>query len=163
MTPVDSDLEHTLQRLIGLPVWHVGAGGAAGATFSLAIGSKVPRGTPLKNPEARDDYRFNEGEYGLVVWCSWRLDGPTDAVASSDSEPSVCARSLSVLEGQLVRDVGLISKACDLKIRLDMHELLVFCDHVGDDPSFDGNWDFYTPTTLFGVGPGWATSVEDRG
>jgi hypothetical protein len=74
-----------VQQLVGLPLWFVNCGGAAGSSFSLALGGKVARASPLKNPSVSQDFREHTGEANLYVWCSWRLVAG-DALASSDQE-----------------------------------------------------------------------------
>jgi hypothetical protein len=154
--------QQTLDGLVGLPCWYASAGGSAGSTFSLAFGQPVLRARVLRNPDVSELFRINEGEMNLIVWCSWRLDSQHAALASSDSDASAIASALEKLCGQHVQAATIASKAFDLVLRFDTHELYIFCDHVEPDPSFDGNWDLHTRTDCFSVGPGWRLCVERR-
>lgn len=149
----------TLGRLVGLRCWYVNAGGAAGSSFSLAFGARKKRRRPLKNPNVSDEFRVHEGEANLLVWCSWRLDGKNDAVASSDQSAEQILSTLESIVGQYVRKVEVLSRAHDFKLSFDDFVLTVFCDHVPVDPSFDGNWQLSLEGTLTSVGPGFKIDV----
>src|SRR2546430_12818252 len=68
--------ETVIQALLGKPCWYVSCGGSVGATFQLAFGAKIPRDHVVNNRAHSDEYRHFEGEANLLVWCTWRLDGP---------------------------------------------------------------------------------------
>jgi len=80
VTDPSPDVGKALRRLEGQVCWNISAGGAAGSSFSMALGDRFPRKRELQNPQASEEYRHFEGEYTLLVWCSWRLDGPDDSL-----------------------------------------------------------------------------------
>src|SRR5262245_31199240 len=138
------DLSTLVDGLRGLRCWYVSCGGAAGPTFQLALGGKVPRKVPLKNPAHSEDYRRHEGETNLMDWCSWRLDGPDRPFTSSDDSEEGMTRELARLVGASVESVAVVAPAWDLTVAFSNGLCLrVFCDHLPGEPSFNGNWELW--------------------
>lgn len=163
MTTRRARVGSAVQSLVGAKCWHVGAGGLGGGSFSLALGSKVRREHALRYATAPKVFQAYEGEFNLVVWCSWRLDGPAEALASSDEDPEVIARKLrKALVGRTVERARVSCRACELRLVIGGYVVSVFCDHVPGQPSFDGNWQLETPKAVIGVGPGFRLEVERR-
>lgn len=148
--------------LIGLPCWYASAGGQhVGSTFSLAFGQKVLRRVPLTNPAHSEEYRRYEGEVNLVVWCTWRLDGPDEPESSSDDTEQGILSALEGLIGAQVVDAVIERPAWDLGLLFSpFHRLQLFCDHVPGEPSFDGNWELHARDRAFYFGPGSLVEVE---
>jgi hypothetical protein len=120
----------------------------------------VPRVRPLW-PDAPDNpFSTHRGEVSLYVWCSWRLDGPEDALASSDQDPETFMPVLTTLVGREVTSVNVGAGACDLLVQFGDLALRVFCDHVLPDPSFDGNWEAVVGEIAVAVGPGHKAEIE---
>jgi hypothetical protein len=165
MTAITSDIIIELRsRLIGLPCWYASAGGKhVGSTFSLALGRQVPRAAPLTNLAHSDEYRKYEGEANLVVWCTWRLDGPSAPESSSDDTEQGIQSALQGLIGSRVVDVVIERPAWDLRLLFwPFHRLQVFCDHVPGEPTVDGNWELHMEDEALYFGPGTAMEVEQR-
>src|SRR5439155_19032144 len=121
----------------------------------LALGEKVPRRAPLKNPAHSEEYRRFEGEANLLVWCSWRLDGPHRPLSSSDDSSEAIAQELGQLVGSQVESLGLTPPAWDLTVAFSRGLVLrIFCDHLPGNPSFDGNWELWGRDAVGFVGPG---------
>ncbi|MCI0463037.1 MAG: hypothetical protein L0Z62_39320 [Gemmataceae bacterium] len=157
------ELEQLVASVRSLRCWYVSCGGAAGPTFQLALGDKLPRRTPLKNLAHPEEYRRFEGEMNLLVWCSWRLDAPDRPLTSSDDSPEGVARELGNLVGASVEAVSLTAPAWDLVLSFSGGRLLrIFCDHVPGDPSFDGNWELWGRDHAALVGPGAHYTVQPR-
>jgi hypothetical protein len=149
--------------LQGLPCWYVSCGGAALHTFQLALGNKVPRRRPLKNPKHSAEYRAFEGEANLLVWCAWRLDGPDGPLTSWDDSTENIETMLGKLVGATIETVAVTPGAWDLTVRFTGNlTLRVFCDHVPPDPSFDGNWELWLSAVALIVGPGARCTVKPR-
>jgi hypothetical protein len=159
------DVGQAVSELVGLECWYVNAGGRAGSSFSLALGQKVRRGKPLKNPDVTAEFAAFDGEASLLVWCSWRLDGPTEALTSSDEEVESLVTKLQALVGRRITGASVFGRACDLRVCFGDLVLHVFCDHVPGNPSFDGNWYLRRNRRLVSVGPGykyeWCDSEDD--
>jgi hypothetical protein len=161
---VPAGLSQLLESLRGLRCWYVSCGGAAGPTFQLALGEKVPRTTPLKNPTHPEEYRRYEGKANLLVWCTWRLDSPDRPLTSSDDSEKSLVGELGKLVGAAVESATVQAPAWDLDVGFSGGlRLRVFCDHVPGDPSFDGNWELWGREAVALVGPGASCTVEDRG
>jgi hypothetical protein len=164
MTKKTSPDPHTLVRsLEGLPCWYVSCGGCTLPTFQLALGDKVRRAVALKNLAHPEEYRHYEGEANLLVWCTWRLDGPEGPLTSSDDTADAITRNLDRLRDAKVRSASLTPNTWDLRVSFrNRLKLTVFCDHVPGDPSFDGNWELWLRNLSLIVGPGNRWSVEER-
>ncbi len=154
-----NELMTLVNSMEGLCCWYVSSGGAAGSTFELALGDRVPRRIPIKNPAHSEEYRLHEGEANLLVWCVWRLDGPDNPLVSWDAADETIEKELGRLVGARIESVTLIPPAWDLTIGFSNGlNLRVFCDHLPGDPSFDGNWDLFLQGAELSVGPAPATA-----
>jgi hypothetical protein len=157
------ELDQRMDSLRGLRCWYVSSGGAAGSTFELALGNKVPRPVLLKNPTVTEEFRHFEGEANLLVWCAWRLDGVDAPLTSWDDTPANVQTHLGHLVGAAVEAVTIVPPAWELTIRFSGNlTLRVFCDHVPPEPSFDGNWELWRSDVALLVGPGARYVVEAR-
>jgi hypothetical protein len=155
------DLKTLVGSLRGLRCWYVSTGGAVGPTFQLALGGKVPRRRPLRNPAHSEEYRQYEGEANLLVWCAWRLDGPDAPVTSWDDTEASVAAGLGKLVGATVESVEVAPPAWDMTLRFsDDLTLRVFCDHVPGAPSLEGNWELHRHDIIVAVGPGARCVLE---
>src|SRR5436309_474340 len=119
MPSASSKLKRLLLSLAGLPCWYVSRGGAAGSSFQMALGEKVPRAIPVKNRVHPEEYRRNEGQANLLVWCSWRLNGPEGPVASSASPSKSLERSLDQLIGSTLLSCTPVTEAWDFIAKFD--------------------------------------------
>jgi len=157
------DLDKLVRSLQTLRCWYVSCGGASASTFQLALGEKVRRLRPLKNTSHPDEYRQFEGAANLLVWCSWRLDGTDSPLTSSDDVPTAMESGLKNLVGATIDSISLAAPAWDLALRFSNGlQLLVFCDHVPGEPSFDGNWELWLKDVAASVGPGSQWTLETR-
>jgi len=143
--------------------WYASAGGSTSPTFALAFGKKVRRQAPLENEAHPRDYRQYEGEVNLYVWCTWRLDDAESPLTSSDDSEHSIDEALGALLGKKVLDARLERPGWDLHIKFEKELMLhVFSDHVGDTPSFDGNWEVWLKDRAIFFGPGSKHEVEVR-
>ena len=160
---IPTHMDELILPLKGIKCWYVSCGGAAGSTFQLAFGEKVARSVPLKNPAHDETYRRYQGEFSLLVWCSWRLDSLEAPVTSSDDNEKLVAAGLSQLVGATIESIDVVAPAWDLNVEFSNALVLhVFCDHVPGDPSFDGNWDLFIRDVTVAVGPGARVRIDDR-
>lgn len=152
-----------VNKLLGLPCWYVSCGGCTLPTFQLALGKKVPRPRPIKNPKHSEEYRHFDGEANLLVWCAWRLDGPDSPLTSWDDTDANVEAMLGKLVGATVESVAVAPPAWDLTLHFTGGlTLRVFCDHVPGNPSFNGNWELWSASAGLCVGPGTRVTVEPR-
>jgi hypothetical protein len=143
--------------------WYASCGGVAGATFALALGRKIRRINPLKNKSHSDDYRQYEGEVNLYVWCTWRLDSKEGPITSSDDSKKGIAKALDQLLGKKVTDIRVDIPCWDLHVMFsDGLSLHVFCDHLQNKPSFDGNWEVWLRQKAVFFGPGSKHEIQIR-
>lgn len=158
--------EQRFRELLGsvnqLPCWHVSCGGAVGSSFQLALGQKIPRNIPGTNPNHPEAFRLFEGEANLLVWCSWRLDGPQGPLTSSDDSLENITGFLPKLQGEKLFRIIADSPGWDATLPFsEGFKLHLFCDRVGD-ASFDGNWEIWTQDLAAFVGKGSQLEFEER-
>ena len=143
-----------LRTINGQPCWHVSGGDTTGSSFELVCGDKRPRKKPLRNPTQPLEFQMNESDFGLLVWCDWRLEHDSRPMASSDDTLAKRTSRLQRLIGASIRDVSIEPSCWDLRVDFSNgFTLAVFCDHVSED-GFDGNWDFFSPRASIYAGPG---------
>jgi len=160
---VSPDPGSLVRALAGLRCWYVSCGGSTLPTFQLAFGDKVRRTAVLKNPAHSEEYRHFEGEANLLVWCTWRLDGPEGPLTSSDDTADAITRTLARLREARVRSASLTPHNWDLRVSFrNRLKLAIFCDHVPGDPSFDGNWELWLRKVALFIGPGNRWEIEER-
>ena len=159
------------KELIDKPCWYVGTGGAAGSSFSLSLGEKVPRDPRegefrlrkrlSKRPVQEFDYF--EAEAKSIIWCTWRLDGPSAPLSSSDDVEATRTKALKELVGSHITAVSVDTFSWDVSIHFDTGKTLrVFCDHVPGDPSIETNWEVFGRTHYYGFGPGADFEYRER-
>jgi len=155
MPSIDKTLSRLTDNLLDKKCWYVSCGGSAGPTFSLAVGNKIPRVKPLANKNHSEDFRFYEGEIAIYVWCTWRLEGKDGPLSSSDDSDKRISKALSQLIGEEILRFEIERPCWDLTIRFSGNKVLrVFCDHVSDNASFDGNWEVCWRQKCHFFGPG---------
>jgi hypothetical protein len=154
-------VEHELlESMVGEECWHVSAGGATAPSFVLAMGAKIPRSRPLRNPAQPEEYRLNRGSVELLVWSSWRLQGVASVFATSDQGANGVA-SLKTLIGSKIKAVKCTAPAWDLWLEFsDGKQLITFSDHLEPDASIESNWELWTAGKHITAGPG-STLVEE--
>jgi hypothetical protein len=147
--------------LLGRRCWDVACGGSVGTTFQLALGRKLLRHPGVGKPRRWRSGPY-EGEFGLLVWCSWRLASPKGPVTSSEDESPALIEGLRRLVG---RRTCRVSFAEGWYLRVDFTgglTLTIFPDHVGPQAIFDGNWEVWTPELHYSVGTDLECSVNPR-
>lgn len=151
-----------LKPALGKLCWHVSVGGCTLPTFSLAIGAKRKRERALRNPSQPLAFRKYEPEVSFYIWCTWRLDSRNAVIVSSDGSAVEIERGLGRLVGLPLTGVRVRRPAWDLSLRFgdDLH-LIVFSDHAGRRPSFDGNWEATVLSRALYAGPGGKLEIGE--
>lgn len=153
-------LEEPWRVLVGKKCWHVSAGGVTSPSFTLALGEKIPRATPLRNETQPEIFRHHDGSVELLVWCTWRLQTEDRVLASSDQQTSGVAILKTLIDATVVA-VNFWPPASDLRLDFsDGRTLMVFCDHVEPEASFSQNWELWVPGWEVTAGPGSALLIE---
>lgn len=148
-----------LRAVVGKRCWDINAGPGLGASFSLSLGEKSLREPPLARSRRPPDEQFIS-EYKILVWCTWRLDGPSAPVTSSDQEENNIATGLSVVVNQYVAGISATAPAWDLVIDFDRgYRLSVFCDHLPENSTIEQNWELWHHNVGLLTGPGYAWEI----
>jgi hypothetical protein len=137
--------------LLNKTCWCTVAGEGVGSIFQLYLGGKIPRQKPKTNKMLRDDARWNDAEYSLMVWCAWRLDGsqkPITGWLEPNDNAGPLVSGLVQLEGETVVDVRVHSPAWDLALEFSGQKTLqVFCDATRGTQRTE-NWSLLGPNDL---------------
>jgi hypothetical protein len=147
--------------LLGRKCWRVYCGGSVGSTFQLALGRKLLR-HPGVGKRRRSRLSPYEGEFGLMVWCSWQLNSIKGAVTGSDDESPRLVEGLRLLEGKRTLRVSIQDR---WYLRIDFSggmTLSVLPTHIGPKASFNGNWEAWTPEVCYAIGTDLTCEVEPR-
>lgn len=151
------------QMLLGQKCWYVGCGGCVGTTFQFALGKKIRRPKLLKNPTASREFQQFEGERGLLVWCSWRLERAGLGMTSSEDEQD--ARRDEALRSLAGRTIERVTIETGWYLRVDFDDqsvLTVFPDHVGPSAIIDTNWEVWLPERRYAIDSDLNCVVEPR-
>ncbi|WP_428267760.1 hypothetical protein [Haliangium sp.] len=146
--------QRLLDSMVGEVCWHVSAGGVTSPSFVLAMGAKVPRTRPLKNPAQPEEFRLNRGSVELLVWSSWRLQDNDDVLATSDQCANGVAKLKSLI-GLTLEAVRCAPPAWDLWLEYSSgRQLVTFSDHLEPGASIASNWELWIAGTHIIAGPG---------
>jgi hypothetical protein len=160
---IPDELNRPIRSLQGLECWEASCGGAAGSTFQLALGEKVPLPVPSKETKHSGTFPQWEGQASILVWCAWRLDSLEGPLTSWDDTEQSIKAGLTRLVGARIDSLEILPPAWDMNIKFSNALFLrIFCDHVPGEPSFDGNWDLRIENVTIAIGPGVKYRVEDR-
>jgi len=151
----ESRLAQAVQALVGKACWGIVAGSGTGSVVDFLIGTMIPLGTPLTNPQLSPEVRYNDSQLGVFVKCAWRLDGPSAVAAGcwdSNEEGGPMLSGLAQVKGQLITGAAVISAGLDLELRFSSgHLLRVFCDQTNAVNEND-NYSVLTPDIVVSVG-----------
>lgn len=147
-----------LQNIVGRACWNVNSGEAVGTTFQLSFGEKIPRLKPLTNPTLTDEYRHNDGETNLLVWCSYRLLRDGAMVASDRTSEKAIHQILKASVLHSCPKIVTISESADLVIEFDngvVVDIFANCIRCGRTAN---HWDIWTRKRgLFATTTGYCT------
>lgn len=152
---INEIINEITRGLMGEEIWYVSCCGAAGSTFGLDMGRKIPRAFELKNKAHPKEFRQYEGEVRLNVWCNWRLDNAVGQITNSDDTDEVIEPGLEQVKGRKIIDVQIDLPFWDLHVKFDGDLTLhVFSDCLSGDSSLDNNWEVWLKERAFFFGPG---------
>lgn len=133
------DLHDIFQDAIGKKVLQINAGSSSGSIFSIDIGNQLL-------DKEKNGHTFKEGEYVLMVYCSWRLfDTIRNKPITSWQEDSNFNGSMTLGLNTLLEDTienVLITAFNDVVVKFKSGKVLsVFCD-LTLNKEWDTNWFF---------------------
>ena len=135
--------------------WHVSVGGCTLPSFSLAIGGKIKRDKPLRNQAQPEAFRYYDPEISFLVWCAWRLDRGDSVLVSHEGNEEEIMGNLKLLVGKALTEITVAPPAWDLVLNFtEGLKLAIFCDHAGQKPKFNGNWQARVKGVKVYAGPG---------
>lgn len=112
-TNISREQFHALTRpLVGIPVSHTWRG--AGSAIFLELGEL----TTFTRTMRRGEVEFMQGEVGLMLEWSWRVESPGAIQFGSWSENPRITRGVASLEGHTVLDVQLEGRLPELVLTL---------------------------------------------
>ena len=138
-----------IRQLEGVECWSVVGGSGPGSVISLGFGEKTAREIPSKNKHLTQVERLYDPEFGLIVYCAWRILCQGSIIGGwRDCGPGTpLRRQLDRLVGLEVRTVDVNPKTYDLSIKFQGDlGMDVFCDITSYDEDddnyvfFDGQW-----------------------
>jgi hypothetical protein len=156
-----NELTRWLDLLRGKPCWHVN-GASVYPTLGFQFGGRVRMEKPLPRAPHDSPVRQHQGEFRMIVWSSWRLDGPGGAITSSDQEQENIIAKTAVLTDRTVERADVRAPAWDLLLHFaGGYVLNVFCDHVKGDCSTETNWELWQGDRALIVGPSHEWSIYE--
>jgi hypothetical protein len=160
MSTREQEARSWLSKLVGKPCWDVNPF-SSHPSLGFHFGRKNRRLKPLPGLKEGTITKQFEGDLHLIAWCSWRLDGPEDAIASSDQQEDSIERNAIQLQDRIVESVGVRGPALDAWIGFSGgYALNLFCDHVRGDASIETNWELWEGNRGLIIGPGYASAIH---
>lgn len=156
MTAARDRILELLRGVVGRECWSVMASERTDYVIVLDLGEQRRRSLRLANPRLSFLQRTYEGEYSLLVECSWRLDGPRGVVVSCYDSAALegsMRGGLSELEGRRVTGIDVANAAYDLTVELEDGYVLRCLSTEVDPKHRRGNWSFWSPDGLVTIGP----------
>jgi hypothetical protein len=151
-----------LKTASGKKCWHITVGGVTFPNFTLALGRKIKRESPLQNPKQSKQFRNYEGELSFFVRCSWRLEHGQSMIASSDDEEADGSKGLRKILGKVLVGVKVEPPAWDLELTFsDGWRLKIFCDRSDSEPEFRKNWHAGIQNKKIYAGPGTKLEIVE--
>lgn len=126
MSNVFSDFSNRLDGLTVSRVWR-----GYGSAIFLEFGSLTPR------PVRRDGSQGGpQGEMTLMIQWSWRVEGRRTILGGSWSEDSRWPRLFRLLDGALVRSVGLYGRLPEIEVVFSSQIRLLSFQTTSGDPQW---------------------------
>lgn len=147
---------------LGLVCWHVSVGSPTLPEFTLALGEKIKRETPLRNKMQPKVFRDHEGEASMMVRCPWRLEQEKDvATSSEDTERHITAGLRRIVGCKLV-GWSVESPAWDLSLNFSngLH-LKAFCTRTEHESDLLKNWHARLRKIATYAGPGVRLQISN--
>lgn len=106
----DTQVDHLLSRLIGMPVSHIWRG--YGSALFLEFGTLSERSK--RDGSAGDP----EGEMSLMIEWSWRIEGKRSILCGSWGDERRWSRVFHVLQGRVVHNASFFGHLPEIEIQL---------------------------------------------
>lgn len=158
------EAERFFSEIIGKNCWAVIAGPGTGSVINLYFGEKRRRARALTNPHLTPDERAFEGEKGVVVYSSWRLESTGEILSTSQNvgPDGIDLNQLLRVKGSVVDSIEFVSSLHDLRVGFSSGiALAVFCD-IATGMEDDSNYVLFNETTSVAVTPTGRLAVERR-
>lgn len=165
MPDFTEELRSAMANLANKRCWGLAVGGLAPYVVSLCIGKKIKRQIQIKNPVLPLEQQMYDGEYALLVDCSWRLDSTKGVICSwveANKEPVSVASKLEILRDKTIESTDLSLPGMDICIHFSGSlTFRVFSDRMSSDDDSD-NYILYTPEWNYVVEVGSHLTREPR-
>ena len=148
------ELQKAIASITEQRCWGVVAGSGTGSIFTLYLGGKIPRESPLSNQHLSNDVRSFDAEFMLMVWSSWLLDRSNKEICSSESDNSnfgIMVEGLKRLCGRKILDVEYIQAQGMYLCFEDDYYLSIFFDALEIYGSDGENFTIFTPDEIVSV------------
>jgi hypothetical protein len=120
------------RQLLGQVCWAAASGEGTGSVVNFHLGQKIPRQRPIPNPHLHKDLQLNKGEFGIMVYCAWRLEQGSIVICGSgesNSNEGSMIKGLDNLTGRNIKSLSIFPPAFDMTIGFENECVLkVFCD-----------------------------------
>ncbi len=143
--PTEDQLKKEIEQLFDKEVFALTCGPSTGSRFKLEIGKKVLRERYINNPHLTEENRKFQGEYSLMVYCSWRLQDKNDKVIASwqdsNEKEGLMTKGLESLVGDKITNIS-FSPQFDCVINFTSGRYLNIFSDVSREGNNDTNWRF---------------------
>jgi len=110
MAKAQAQLQQFKSALVGLPVTHVWRG--YGSALFLEFGELHPRTRRNGSPS------HPEGEMGLMIEWSWRIEGPRSILCGSWSEEPLWEPTFDLLRNKVVAELSVVGRLPEIVVAL---------------------------------------------
>lgn len=142
----------------------IGGGRVQGTVVELGFGGRIPRSPSIPNPKLPEEYRDFNAEFGLMIYCAWRVESGDEILAGcyETTEEGACDVSpVESLIGRTVVHAKVSQPGFDLKIEFnDGRRIALFCDQTEED---EANYSFFVDDLVYSVVGKGVIEVEPAG
>lgn len=144
------------RSLSSLPCWSATSGGGTGSRLGLEFGRKIKRKKEISNPKISEALRQSNGEFGLLVFCTWRISDGHKVIGGSYDDLAEGGETHSALQEigrSSVLSITVDAVTCDLRIVFVEGLILdVFCNETNTLDETN-NFYFFSPDDVLVIGP----------
>jgi len=150
-------IDNMIKELSRKQCWGISAGPPNGSYIVLHFGERIKRNYPINNKNLLYGLDKDVGEYGLGIYCAWRIQKggvPITGSSESNHQGGPLVEGLLNILNKSIDKIEIVDECGDLALDFDDVLLKIFCSNTGHENDdycvqHESNW------VLFHRGKAW--------